>query len=488
MKRSVKLSIYKLTLILFAFAAPFNLLATVKSNPLNFPGAANAKIGIYIEDLSTGEVLYDVNGLTPLLPASITKSITTASILTLRDSSFRYNTEVVIEGLVEKGNLKGNVIVRCVGDPTIESSHFKNTSGFADSIAAALASMGIKNVEGTVIIDESKVPYSLEPKGWVDEDIVWPYGSNHYGANYKDNKFVLNFSTGTSTPFVPDLRIAHTPAKGALRIRRDRGTSVIRSEGTSKKNEAVTVAMPNPGLIMRNDIILAIKNNEITIGEVAYTNPENNETLIYVYESPQLNEILRSLMFRSDNMMAESMLRLIAPGKTRAEAVKTELEMWELRDIDTEQIVLEDGSGLSRNDRLTPYFMADVFEWMASHVKAKEFISLFPKAGKDGTMRNFLKETPLEGKIAMKTGSMKRMQSYAGYKLGEDGLPTHIIVFMINGFDCDRSAVVTQVENLLLKIFEPNYQRPIKETRPVVTKKNTAQKSNTKKQVQKKKR
>ena len=87
--------------------------------------------------------------------------------------------------------------------------------------------------------------------------------------------------------------------------------------------------------------------------------------------------------------------------------------MWETRDVDTRRVVIEDGSGLSRNDRLTPMFLANVFTWMASHYKAPDYVSLFPKAGCDGTLKSFLRDTPLEGRVALKTGSMRGVQSYA---------------------------------------------------------------------------
>lgn len=458
-------------LFVFLFVA-FGAHAVVRENPLSFPGADRAKIGIYIQDLSSGEVLYDVNGLLPLTPASITKSLTAASILTLRDSSYRFSTDVVLVGKVADGNLKGNVVVRCVGDPTVESSHFKNTAGFADSIAAAIQSLGIREIQGTVIIDESSVPYDIEPLGWDDDDIVWPYGANHFGANYKDNKFIFSYPSKKSTPHMPGLTSSHTPANRSLTIDRKRGTSHILTKGTPRaKGESITISMPHPAKAMRHEIMQTILKAGIAIADEKLEKPAKDETVIYTYYSPTLHEILQSLMFRSDNMMAESMLRFIAPGKSRAEAIQTELEMWELRDIDSEQIVLEDGSGLSRNDRLTTYFLADVFDWMASHVKARQYAELFPKSGKEGTLKGFLRETPLEGRLALKTGSMKGIQSYAGYLLDDTGLPTHIVIFMINGFTCGRAAVVAQVENLLLRTFAPGYVRPVKSTKAAPSKK-----------------
>jgi len=152
-------------------------------------------------------------------------------------------------------------------------------------------------------------------------------------------------------------------------------------------------------------------------------------------------------------MIAEGALRILAKGETREKAIDRELRLWELRNIDTEGVYLEDGSGLSRKDRMTPYFMADVLGWMASHYNASDYVSLFPKAGLDGTMKSFLKDSSLEGKIAMKTGSMRDVQCYAGYKLDEEGFPSHVVVFMINNIKGNRAKIKESIEKLLLDTF-----------------------------------
>ena len=73
-------------------------------------------------------------------------------------------------------------------------------------------------------------------------------------------------------------------------------------------------------------------------------------------------------------------------------------------------------------------------------------------AGQEGTLKRFLAGTPLEGMIAMKTGSMNGIQCYAGYKLDEDYAPTHIVVVMMNDMT-NRSVARSELEKLLLHVF-----------------------------------
>lgn len=108
-----------------------------------------------------------------------------------------------------------------------------------------------------------------------------------------------------------------------------------------------------------------------------------------------------------------------------------------------------DGSGLSRQNRVTSDFMAHVLRKGSSD---PYYASFFPLAGQEGTLKRFLNGTPLEGYVAMKTGSMNGIQCYAGYKLDDDYVPTHLIVVMLNEMS-DRASARKVVEKILLDLF-----------------------------------
>ena len=164
------------------------------------------------------------------------------------------------------------------------------------------------------------------------------------------------------------------------------------------------------------------------------------------------------MMHRSDNLMAEGMLRAIAPGGTRKDAIDEEMAVWTMAGIGAHGVKIVDGSGLSRDNRLTARFLGQIYQYMLGEDFGNEYVSLFPLAGRHGTMRNFLIDTPLEGRVAMKTGSMKGVQSYSGYLLDEEGRPTHLLVFMANGFRCSRQALKNDIQRLLLELFDVSLQ------------------------------
>ena len=158
-------------------------------------------------------------------------------------------------------------------------------------------------------------------------------------------------------------------------------------------------------------------------------------------------------MMRSDNQYAESMLRTIAvrngeKGSTDAGA-RLNSEFWKKKNVPMNGVRIVDGSGLSRSNRVTARFMAGVLEKMKHN---PWYASFFPLAGQEGTLKNFLCGTPLEGYIAMKTGSMNGIQCYAGYKVDEDYAPTHAVVIMMNNMG-SRSSARAAAARMLLEIF-----------------------------------
>lgn len=422
--------------------------------PLDAAGIDTTRTAVWIYDLRWGMDVVKANIDTSLVPASVMKSVTAASLLNLADPTERFVTPVVATGrILADGTLEGNIVVRACGDPTIESRHFSSTRGFADSIAAATARQGITSVKGSVIIDESDFQDATTARGVMAEDLLWPYGARLHGANYADNSFILKLPSKVTVPYVPDLTFKTLSRKGRkVKVDRKDGSETFLISGNPRRGFSDSFAMPKPSKVMRNEIVTALKNAGITV-EDARVNPEQTERQLYRHLSPLFGEILQSMMFRSDNMMAEGMLHVITPGGTRADAITEEESVWTLAGISAHGVRIVDGSGLSRDNRLTARFLGEVNKYMIHDEFGSDYLDLFPRAGLDGTLRRFLTGTPLEGRVAMKTGSMKGVQSYSGYLLDEDGRPSHILVFIANGFTCPRATLKNSIQRLLLDTF-----------------------------------
>lgn len=432
---------------------------TSQAFPLTAKGVDTTRTAILIHDLRFGVDIVSENIDKALIPASIMKSVTVGALLNLADSQERFTTPVVAEGNVKDSVLNGDIIVKTCGDPTIESQYFTETQGFADSIATGLLRLGIKRVEGRVIIDQSDFPDATTPPGWMAEDIQWYYGARLQGANFRDNRFRLRLPSKETVPFVPDLKFTFTnPKARSVKVDRKDGSETFTVSGNVRRRGLNdTFSTPYPWKVMQHEVTATLKEYGITV-EGKTLKHGTQATLIYNHTSPTFAEIMRSLMYRSDNLMAEGMLRAITPGGTRADALAEENAVWMLAGISPHGVKIVDGSGLSRDNRLTARFLGEIYKYMLLDDFSNDYTSLFPRAGYDGTMKNFLLDTPLEGRVAMKTGSMKGVQSYAGYLFDEEGNPTHILIFMANGFRCSRAALKNDIQRLLLEKFNVSLQ------------------------------
>lgn len=404
---------------------------------------------IYIEDLKTGEVVLDLNGELPLMPASVMKIVTAASVMSSLNPTDRFRTRVVTDGNVKKGILEGDVIIHASGDPTVESAFFVDCKGFADSIADRLAAMGVNEIRGRIRIEYPGWMEEPVPSGWKKTDLIRPYGTGYHAFNYADNRMAIKFPGVTTNPPVPKGTVRY--ARSNRRFSIDRQGDVIRASGrVGRRGRTDITSNPDP----EGSFLLALDKalSDRGISRIEKSNSgSGREMEIYVNQSPELADILRSMMHRSDNLYAEAMLNTLTPGG-RDKATEMEREIWSTRGVDVKDIAIRDGSGLSRDNRLTAYFLADVLAWMVKHAnKDNVFVNLFPAAGQEGTVRRFLSDTPLEGELVLKSGSVNDVQCYAGYRLGDYQEPTHIVIILSNDFGCSRSTLKNGLQKLLIE-------------------------------------
>ena len=176
-----------------------------------------------------------------------------------------------------------------------------------------------------------------------------------------------------------------------------------------------------------------------------------------VYSSPLLDDIVKSLLYRSDNMFAEAVLRANSVGFdktiTRKHSLKKERHILKDWHVDLSHVNLYDGSGLSRSNHFTPVFLASTLRAAYLDPKlGKRYSALLPVCGRNGTVRRLLCDTRLDGRIALKSGSMNAVQSYAGYFPADE--PRYAVVLMANRFTCSHSDIRRLIELLLLDVFD----------------------------------
>lgn len=416
---------------------------------LGIEGESHTSVGIYIKDIKADTVVFAAESERNLVPASILKSYTTATALNILGSDYRFKTAVYADGTVSDSVLDGSIRVVPGGDPTLESSQFRNNSGFADSIVCALKRNGISVITGNVSVDCSDTEGGPVPQ-WEIDDVAWSYGAGIHRFNYRDNTFTYNPATGKCDPEIPGMKVELLPNRSGLNVVRGIWSETLyafTSDRTSKGAFRSTV--PFPHKVFEAELSQKLNAAGITVkGEK--TAKGTNNTELYVHRSLPLREILKSLMFRSDNMFAEGCLLALSGDGNRSAALKRQEEHWSAKGLDSKYVTAVDGSGLARVNRVSPRFMADMLQTMANSKNSELYTSFFPRVGKEGTVKSFLKDTALEGRMALKTGSMNGVQCYAGYAFDTDDKPSHVVVVMINGFFCSRDCLRTAITRFLL--------------------------------------
>lgn len=383
--------------------------ATPLDKFLQSKNISSSTTAVLVQDLKTGKILTSHNADRPLLPASIMKTVTIAGLLQEKGLEERFHTYVYADGPIKGNCIEGDLLIMGGGDPTLGANCAPESADIAEEIIAALRHKGITKINGDIRIDSSLYTGPACPPSWASGDLNEAYGTGSHALNFRRN---ASGSRAVKNPESIFLSYLSAALKGA-------GISV---SGNTKTGSA------------------GLSNGEHAI-----------EILDHV--SDTYAEVMRSCMMRSDNLFAENLLRAFAlargkEGSTEAGASEM-IDYWKTAGIPVEGVTLIDGSGLSRSNRVTANFINGILQTMGDN---EEYASFMPLAGQEGTLSEFLKDTALDAYVAMKTGSMKGIQCYAGYKLDEEFAPTHSIVIIMNDIG-PRGAARKAAENLLLEIF-----------------------------------
>lgn len=445
--------------IILAYAFILSALMMCAEVRLGFEGEKYAQVGIYVKDLASGRVVAQNNASTALVPASITKSVTAAVALTRFGRNHQFVTPVYLYGRYadsDKSRWIGNLIVESCGDPTIDSELFDSAPKIITEIIAGLRNCGIASISGCIIVSEPQTQQGC-PAQWEIEDVAWAYGAGWFGFNYNDNTCKVWPATGETRPYVPGLEVTAIEQDGPTDLLRgfDSNHLLVYGKDVNKPNWHVSTTMPHPA-----DVFIYALEQRLQSAGIALDGDDvddvSSRLLVCEHRSPLMGDMLQEMMYESHNLFAEGMLRSLAPEGTRKEAVKIYKDVLQSIGIDTRFNTLLDGSGLARADRLRPQFVSDVLEAMAKGENATSYVATFPIAGKNGTVSTLLKKTSLEGRLALKSGSMNGVQCFAGYMLNSKGQPTHTVVIQVNSFFCSRGQLRGCIEKFLIDTFAKN--------------------------------
>lgn len=423
----------------------------------------NGKLGVYVKSLNTGKVLFEYNPNKNFIPASNNKVISSFAALSLLGKNYRFKTEFYTGGELSKGTLFGGLYIKAYGDPSL-------TTDDLIGIARELRKKGIKKIKGDIYLDDSYFDNISYGKGWKRE-----WRGDYYCPPI--DAFSLNYNTIDVT-VTPRKRwespvVEITPSAYILNISNTAQSSkhkskLIISQDTSGKElfikgkinvksspQTYTISVMRPvtyfGLVFRN--LLVAEGIEFD-GQIIRKQTPPWATVFYTHNSKPLHEIINDFNKESVNIIGEALVKTLGakyvglPGSwENGSYVMSKY----LKDSGIgSNISLADGSGLSRYNRVSPKVLANVLS--SAYNKSDfsyEYMSSFPVAGVDGTLKKRFRGSKIKGKVAAKTGYLNGVRALSGYVFARDG---NILVFSVISNGLGWKAKTFQNELLLVLV------------------------------------
>jgi D-alanyl-D-alanine carboxypeptidase/D-alanyl-D-alanine-endopeptidase (penicillin-binding protein 4) len=440
----------------------------VVRQPALEPGFFAAKI----VSLDSGTVIFEQNANKFVRPASNMKLYTVATALDRLTPGYHFMTSVYAKEKVDDGKIKGDLIIYGRGDPSIaarfnDGDYFKGINDLADRIVAA----GVKRVKGDLVGDESYFNGAPLGGGWEWEDLQWADGAQVSALTINDNVIDVTVKPGEKTgaplvittapgPFIAIANRGTTSARGGksdLRLYRAVGANVLEISGSLPVGDngfEGKVAIPDPALAFVTMLRDALAKRGVkvdgrlrTIDVRSGTSivpdpwpplmqltfvPQSQLTEIASIQSPPFGLIAAQTLKPSQNLYTELILRTLGKqirtlpagqieGPLHTGRTSEEAGLIEVRDflrqagVNESELVINDGSGLSRNDMITANATVQLLTFMSKHRYFATFRDALPIAGVDGTLRTRMRGTPAEGNLRAKTGSLSSVASLSGY-------------------------------------------------------------------------
>lgn len=431
----------------------------------NFSNDAQLKYalaGICVMDAQTGRVLFEKNSNIGMAPASCQKVITSIASFEAFGPSFQYLTTIGYTGKIVNRKLAGDLIINASGDPSFASPRYTSTKQDSVLLAIfnALKKAGIDAIEGNIITTNKGFDINPTPEGWIWSDIGNYYGAGVYGLNWNENQYDLLIKTGAnekskteiigSKPEGIDANIINdvktgTPGTGdGSVIYGDAFNTNPMIQGKLEPNKSsmtVSGSLQNADEFALKTIRNYLEANGIPVkGEtVTPLNAVMDKTIlpassvtIGTIKSPTLDSLVYWFMRKSINLYGEALVRKIGSEKKNSGTTGSGLEwidsLYTSNGFDTEAMHLYDGSGLSPANRITPFALAKALYY----AKSKTWFPYFYDA------------LPTYNNMKLKSGTINRVKSFAGYHTSKAGTG-YVVTIMVNNYNSSHSALVNKM-------------------------------------------
>jgi serine-type D-Ala-D-Ala carboxypeptidase/endopeptidase (penicillin-binding protein 4) len=400
-----------------------------------------AQYSILVRDADSGDILASHNTDMLMIPASVLKLVTTATVLEKYGSDFRFNTRFFTDGEIRDGVIYGNIIIKGGGDGTLGSSFFDSTGPemILNRIRKELERNGIIALKGSVVLDESAIPEPRYPAGRLWDDMANYYGAPPSALSWRDNSFELVLRSPAVVGSLCEIRDVRPKlpgiefrsfVSGAVHNRDSAyifgypGLNQWEVRGSipaGRSTFTIKGALPDPGLQFALEFKQLFSNGseiEIVSGAEALKNIRPFREL-FTISSPPLSDIIAVVNQRSHNLLADHLFLTLyekgLPGMSNWDEAGLYLtNFWKAHGI-ASSIRLKDGSGLSPKNLITAEYMVDLISFMYKSPNSTFFEESLAVGGQRGTLSRMWASPAWQGRVVAKSGYMEGVLTYAGY-------------------------------------------------------------------------
>jgi D-alanyl-D-alanine carboxypeptidase/D-alanyl-D-alanine-endopeptidase (penicillin-binding protein 4) len=432
-----------------------------------------SSIAVEVRELGKHAPLISLNSQRSMNPASVMKLLTTYAALDLLGPAYTWKTEAWIDGELQDGVLNGNLILKGYGDPKLTIEQFWLW-------LSELRARGLRDIRGDIVFDRSYFDLSDHDPAQFDDDPVRAY-------NVGPDALLVNFNT-LRLRYLPngaDLKVVTEPPLDGMTLEnklvpfgekvncdnwddmfsvQPNGDSVVLMGdypvGCGEREQNLSV-MPHSryvGALFRaiwKELGGTLQGKDLdgNVGETA--------RLFSTHRSEPLSALIRDINKFSNNVMARQLFltlgesipppfveetaaaKTVAPqtafpapsdwiGRMSIDRSELALRAWlERNNLHFRELVLENGAGLSRKERISADHLADLLQHAADHPLSSELQSSLPILGVDGSVRRRLRESDAASHAHLKTGTLAGVKTLAGYVRSKSG-KEWIVVFLIN--------------------------------------------------------
>jgi len=431
---------------------------------------AGTHAGIKVIALPSGKTIIEENGTKLFVPASNVKLLTAYAALKLLGSRYAFITEFAADASGEPATVR-TLYLKGYGDPS---------ATLADLNYQALNLSGtIKRVTGDIVVDNSYFDATLFGRGWMwDEGIVpWnaPIAPYALDGNCIDIYFrpapregdVVRVRSVPETFYAVVVASAVTAQADDIHILRDQTPGgdryfVTGTLGIASPEKKWRCTVSRPGLYAGTVLKELLTRYGVKVDGRVYEGTASTAAVcVGRYASRNMADILRCFLKESDNLTGECLLKSMGaaecgPPGDAAKGIAAIKKVLAESGIRGKSYELADGSGLSTYNLLSPDILVRVLQTVYGDFSlCPEFMDAMAVAGNDGTLKDRLKESPLNGYVRAKSGNMSGVSCLSGYLQTRKGTLLAVSI-MMNGFT-GTCQPLRGMQDEILQVLWENY-------------------------------